>query len=80
MDLRDATLMFLAESAACEVIAVASRDGDQAGRYAAAHQIPRAYGSYDALLADRDVEAVYISLPNALHLDWTRRALAVRGL
>ena len=58
-----------------EVIAVASRDGATAEAYAREHGIERAYGSYDALLADREVEAVYISLPNALHVEWAIRAL-----
>jgi D-xylose 1-dehydrogenase (NADP+, D-xylono-1,5-lactone-forming) len=57
------------------VIAVASRDGARAEAYAREHGIERAYGSYDALLADPEVEAVYISLPNALHVEWTLRAL-----
>src|SRR5262249_35121293 len=39
--------------------------------YASQWNIPRAYGSYEALLADRDVDAVYIALPNGLHRDWT---------
>jgi xylose dehydrogenase (NAD/NADP) len=58
-----------------EVIAVASRDAARAEAYAREHGIERAYGSYDALLADSDVEAVYISLPNGLHVEWTLRAL-----
>jgi D-xylose 1-dehydrogenase (NADP+, D-xylono-1,5-lactone-forming) len=58
-----------------EVIAVASRDGARAEAYARDHGIERAYGGYEALLADRDVEAVYISLPNSLHITWTLRAL-----
>jgi D-xylose 1-dehydrogenase (NADP+, D-xylono-1,5-lactone-forming) len=58
-----------------EVIAVASRDGATAARYAGEHGIERAYAGYDALLADGDVEAVYISLPNSLHVEWTVRAL-----
>jgi xylose dehydrogenase (NAD/NADP) len=55
--------------------AVASRDAARARRYADEHGIERAHGSYDALLADPEVDAVYISLPNAMHLDWTHRAL-----
>jgi xylose dehydrogenase (NAD/NADP) len=58
-----------------EVLAVASRDDARAAAYAREHGIERAYGSYDALLADPQVEAVYISLPNALHVEWTIRAL-----
>ena len=58
-----------------EVTAVASRDGDRARAYAAKHGIPHAHESYDALLADPEVDAVYVSLPNAMHVEWTRRAL-----
>jgi D-xylose 1-dehydrogenase (NADP+, D-xylono-1,5-lactone-forming) len=57
------------------VLAVASRDAERAASYAREHGIERAYGSYDELLADPDVEAVYVSLPNALHVDWSIRAL-----
>jgi predicted dehydrogenase len=57
------------------VLAVASRDAERARRYAQSHGIERAYGSYDALLSDPEVEAVYISLPNSLHLEWSVRAL-----
>jgi D-xylose 1-dehydrogenase (NADP+, D-xylono-1,5-lactone-forming) len=58
-----------------EVVAVASRDATRAGDYAAEHGIPRAHGDYEALLADPDVHAVYVPLPNALHVEWARRAL-----
>jgi xylose dehydrogenase (NAD/NADP) len=58
-----------------EVIAVASRDEGRAEAYARKHGIERAYGTYEALLGDPDVEAVYISLPNSLHVDWSIRAL-----
>lgn len=58
-----------------EVVAVASRDEAAAQAYARQHDIPRGYGGYDALLQDPDVEAVYISLPNALHVEWSTRAL-----
>lgn len=59
-----------------EIAAVASRDLGRARAYAAAHGIARAHGSYDALLEDPEVEAVYIPLPNSLHVGWTERALA----
>jgi xylose dehydrogenase (NAD/NADP) len=58
-----------------EVVAVGSRDRARAEAYAREHGIPRAHGSYDALLADPEVEAVYISVPNGLHVEWTMRAL-----
>jgi xylose dehydrogenase (NAD/NADP) len=59
-----------------DVVAVASRDGERAREYADLLGIPRAHGSYEALLADPAVEAVYVSLPNAMHVEWTIRALA----
>jgi predicted dehydrogenase len=60
---------------AAQIVAVASRSQASADAFAQAHGIPRAHGSYDALLADPDVEAVYVPLPNGLHVDWTIRAL-----
>ncbi len=70
--------LFLAGAAQAdgvEILAVASRDRDGAERYAREHGIERAYGGYDALLADPDVEAVYIPLPNSMHVEWSIRAL-----
>ncbi len=58
-----------------DVIAVASRDSIRGEAYAREHGLERAHGSYEALLEDADVEAVYISLPNGLHIPWTLRAL-----
>src|ERR671938_664298 len=60
---------------AVEVVAVASRDRARAEEYARPRGIDRAYGTYDELLAADDVDAVYISLPNSLHVDWSIRAL-----
>jgi xylose dehydrogenase (NAD/NADP) len=58
-----------------DVLAVGSRDQARADAYARVHSIERAYGSYDDLIADPDVEAVYVSLPNSLHVEWSMRAL-----
>jgi predicted dehydrogenase len=70
--------LFLAgvrESTDVEVVAVASRTRDAAERFAHDHGIDRAFGSYEALFADPEVEALYIPLPNSLHIDWSVRAL-----
>jgi predicted dehydrogenase len=61
-------------AANAEVLAIASRHPGAAERAAHELGIPRAYGSYEALLADPDVDAVYIPLPNHLHAEWTIRA------
>jgi xylose dehydrogenase (NAD/NADP) len=58
-----------------DLVAVASRDQARADEYAKQWEIPRAFGSYEALLADPEIEAVYISLPNTLHCEWSIRAL-----
>ena len=58
-----------------ELVAVASRDRSRAEEYARTWEIERAYGSYDELLDDGDVDAVYVSLPNTLHCEWSIRAL-----
>jgi predicted dehydrogenase len=56
-------------------VAVASRDRGRAEEYARTWEIPRALGSYEALLEDPEVDAVYVSLPNGLHVEWSIRAL-----
>jgi xylose dehydrogenase (NAD/NADP) len=58
-----------------DVVAVASRSLDRASEHAAELGVPRALGSYEELLADPEVEAVYIPLPNSMHVDWSVRAL-----
>jgi predicted dehydrogenase len=58
------------------VVAIASREGDKAKAAARQLGIPKAYDSYEALLADPEVEAVYIPLPNHLHVTWSIRSLA----
>ena len=65
----------LRRSTTGEVVAIASRDAATARSAAARLAIPRAHGSYEALLADPDVDAVYIPLPNHLHAEWSIRAL-----
>ena len=62
-------------SSAVELVAVASRDRARAEAYARERGIERAHGSYENLLADPDVEVVYIPLPNSLHVEWSVRAL-----
>ena len=64
--------MHAAEGAA--VVAVASRDADRARAWAAEHGVGRGYGSYEELLRDDEIDAVYIPLPPALHAEWTIRA------
>jgi predicted dehydrogenase len=56
-------------------VAVASRDADRARAHADLLGIPGSYGSYEQLLACEAVDAVYVPLPNALHVEWTTRAL-----
>ena len=58
-----------------DLIAVASRDRARAEEYAKTWEIERAYGSYEAMLEDSDLDAVYISLPNTLHREWSIRSL-----
>ena len=58
-----------------DVVAVASRDAGRAEAYARERGIERAHGSYEELLEDPEVEAVYISLPNSMHVEWSVRAL-----
>ena len=58
-----------------ELVAVASRDAERAAGFAAEYGIPRHHGSYEALIDDPDVDALYIPLPNSMHREWTVRAL-----
>jgi len=57
------------------LVAIASRSADTARAIAEEHGIPRHFASYEALLADPDVEAIYVPLPNHLHVEWSVRAL-----
>ena len=58
-----------------DLVAVASRDQARAEAYAKQWEIPRAYGTYDELLADPEIEAVYISLPNNMHCEWSIKSV-----
>ncbi|WP_439631338.1 Gfo/Idh/MocA family protein [Shinella sp.] len=64
----------LVKSSRCEAIAIGARSKERAQAMAQKHGIPRAYGSYEEVLANPDVEAVYVALPNHLHVEWTRKA------
>ena len=58
----------------CDITAIASRDFTKAQSAAQHLNIPKAYGSYDELLADPEIEAIYNPLPNNLHVEWTTKA------
>lgn len=58
-----------------ELVAIASRSAAKARDWAEKFNLPRSYGSYEDLLADKEIEAVYIPLPNHLHFEWTVKAL-----
>ena len=73
--INDKLLAAAVRSRRLEVVAVASREEARATAYARERGIERAYGSYEELLADPGIEAVYISLPNSLHVEWSVRAL-----
>ena len=73
--INSAILSAAAETDKVDVVAVGSRDASRAEAYAREHGLEHAYGSYEALLADPDLDAVYNSLPNGLHHEWTMKAL-----
>ncbi|HTQ59740.1 MAG TPA: Gfo/Idh/MocA family oxidoreductase [Candidatus Solibacter sp.] len=58
----------------CEIVAIASRDGKKAESAARKLRIPKAYWSYEELLADPEIEAIYVPLPNHLHVPWSIKA------
>jgi D-xylose 1-dehydrogenase (NADP+, D-xylono-1,5-lactone-forming) len=58
------------------IVAVASRDGARAADFARRWSIPRGYGSYEELLADPEIDVLYIPLPNSLHSEWSVKAAA----
>lgn len=69
------TVPALQETKNGAVVGIASRSDAKAREYAEKHAIPHAFGLYDALLSSPDIDAVYITLPNALHHEWTLKAL-----
>ena len=73
--INDAVLEAAGRSEEVEVLGAASRDPARAEAYAVERGLPRWWPSYDALLADDAVDAVYVALPNALHVEWSIRAL-----
>jgi xylose dehydrogenase (NAD/NADP) len=64
----------LRASARNELTALASRDLERAKTYANEWNIPRVFGSYEAMLADPDVDVIYNPLPNSMHMEWTIKA------
>lgn len=71
---RNAVIPAIAAASNAEFVAIASREVSKAEPVAARYPSARVFNSYEALLADPSVEAVYIPLPNSMHLDWTIRA------
>ena len=71
---REKVIPPLMRSERCEVVALASRDAGRAAEVAGQLGIARSYGSYEALLADPDIDAIYNPLPNHLHVPWSIRA------
>ena len=71
---RAAVIPAIEDSTNGEVVAVASRERSRAEEFAAANSIPNAYGTYQELLDDGHVDALYIPLPNNMHREWTIRA------
>ena len=72
--INQALLPPLRSSARNELTAVASRDLERAKVYADERNIPRVFGSYEAMLADPDVDVIYNPLPNSMHTEWTIKA------
>ena len=64
----------------CEIVGIASRDLGRAREAAARLGIPKAFGSYEELLADASIDAVYNPLPNHLHVPWSIKVLEAGGM
>src|SRR5699024_6875406 len=72
---REKVIPAMQQGTRCKITAIASRSYDRAAKTADSLNIPQAYGSYEQLLADAEVEAIYNPLPNHLHIPWTEKAL-----
>src|SRR5215212_8090018 len=73
--INDALIPPLRASKRNHLLAVASRTPEAAEKYAREKKIPRAHGSYESLLADPEIDVIYISLPNRFHAEWTIKAV-----
>jgi predicted dehydrogenase len=73
-NINDALIEPIRQAGRSELVAVASRSLDKAQAYAQEKGIPKAHGSYEALLADPNIDVIYNSLPNTLHCEWTVKA------
>ena len=72
---RYATIPGMKKAEHCELYAIAGRSLEKAHAFKNEYGFEKAYGSYDELIADKEVQAVYIPLPNNLHLKWVKAAL-----
>src|SRR5689334_17559129 len=72
---REKVIPALQKSELCEVVAIASSNADRLRQVAGSLSIPISYPSYEALLAEPNIDVVYIPLPNHLHVPWTIKAM-----
>ena len=75
---RGCTIPGMQQADNCELYAIAGRSMEKAQLFKEQFGFEKAYGSYDELLCDENVQAVYIPLPNHLHLEWTLKALRAK--
>ena len=75
---KEQTIPGMKEASNCEVYAIAGRNLEKAKEFQEMFGFEKAYGSYEELLQDPEVEAVYIPLPNTLHYEWTVKALEAK--
>src|SRR5471030_2154902 len=59
----------------CDVTTIASRSIEQAKQWAQKLNIPKVYGSYEELLADKEIDAIYVPLPNHMHIEWALKVI-----